>query len=152
MTALDAASPRKLHIRGSLGTRIVFLIAGLGIGSLAAMPVTGTLVGRFGCCRVMFCSTLVLLATLPLLAVLDTMWMMAATLMRDRLYQPDQPWLVMPRGFVAFLGFILFLAEGSVLDWGALLLLQSPSMSTAHSGSGLRALFRGDDGGSPDRR
>ncbi|MGP4130318.1 MFS transporter [Pantoea tagorei] len=249
MTALDAAPPRKLHSRVSLGTRLVFLIAGLGMsswaplvpfasqrlalsgaslgalllclgmGSLAAMPVTGALVGRFGCRRVIFGSTLVTLATLPLLATLATTGSMAATLiifgaglgmldvamnvqavevekaaskpmmsgfhgffslggilgagavslllsvglsplasvalvlllmalllaaslptlMRERLHQPDQPWLVMPRGFVAFLGllcFILFLAEGAVLDWGALLLLQSPEMSTAHAGLG----------------
>ncbi|MDU5471990.1 MULTISPECIES: MFS transporter [unclassified Pantoea] len=248
MTAMDAAPARKLHSRVSLGTRLVFLIAGLGmsswaplvpfaserlalngaslgalllclgIGSLAAMPVTGALVGRFGCRRVMFGSTLVILAMLPLLATLEVMWMMAATLMvfgaglgmldvamnvqavevekaagkpmmsgfhgffslggilgagaislllgaglsplasvalvlllmalllaaslptlmRERLHQPDQPWLVVPRGFVAFLGllcFILFLAEGAVLDWGALL-LQRPAMSTAHAGLG----------------
>lgn len=79
MTALDAAQPNKLHQRVNLGTRLVFLIAGLsmsawaplvpfasqrlqltgaslgglllclGIGSLAAMPVTGALVARFGC-------------------------------------------------------------------------------------------------------
>ena len=253
MTALDAASPRKLHNRVSLGTRLVFLIAGLGmsswaplvpfasqrlalsgaslgalllclgIGSLAAMPVTGSLVGRFGCRRVMLGSTLVILATLPPLATLNVMWMMAVTLMifgaglgmldvamnvqavevekaarkpmmsgfhgffslggilgagaislllgvglsplmsvtlvmalmllllavslptlmSERLHQPDQPWLVVPRGFVAFLGllcFILFLAEGAVLDWGALLLLQSPDMTTAHAGLGY-ALF-----------
>lgn len=245
---MDAAPARKLHSRVSLGTRLVFLIAGLGmsswaplvpfaserlalngaslgalllclgIGSLAAMPVTGALVGRFGCRRVMFGSTLVILAMLPLLATLEVMWMMAATLMvfgaglgmldvamnvqavevekaagkpmmsgfhgffslggilgagaislllgaglsplasvalvlllmalllaaslptlmRERLHQPDQPWLVVPRGFVAFLGllcFILFLAEGAVLDWGALL-LQRPAMSTAHAGLG----------------
>ncbi|HAB75561.1 MAG TPA: MFS transporter, partial [Pantoea sp.] len=111
MTAMDAAPARKLHSRVSLGTRLVFLIAGLGmsswaplvpfaserlalngaslgalllclgIGSLAAMPVTGALVGRFGCRRVMFGSTLVILAMLPLLATLEVMWMMAATLM-----------------------------------------------------------------------
>ena len=245
---MDAAPARKLHSRVSLGTRLVFLIAGLGmsswaplvpfaserlalngaslgalllclgIGSLAAMPVTGALVGRFGCRRVMFGSTLVILAMLPLLATVEVMWMMAAalivfgaglgmldvamnvqavevekaagkpmmsgfhgffslggilgagaislllgaglsplasvalvlllmalllaaslpTLMRERLHQPDQPWLVVPRGFVAFLGllcFILFLAEGAVLDWGALL-LQRPAMSTAHAGLG----------------
>ena len=240
MTAMDAAPARKLHSRVSLGTRLVFLIAGLGmsswaplgpfaserlalngaslgalllclgIGSLAAMPVTGALVGRFGCRRVMFGSTLVILAMLPLLATLEVMWIMAAALivfgaglgmldvamnvqavevekaagkpmmsgfhgffslggilgagaislllgaglsplasvalvlllmalLRERLHQPDQPWLVVPRGFVAFLGllcFILFLAEGAVLDWGALLLLQRPAMSTAHAGLG----------------
>ncbi|WP_343553779.1 MFS transporter [Pantoea sp.] len=249
MTALDAAQHNKLHHRVNLGTRIVFLIAGLGmsawaplvpfasqrlalsgaslgglllclgIGSLAAMPVTGGLIARFGGRNVMLCSTLIVLAVLPLLATLDVMWLMAAslmifgaglgtldvamnvqavevekaarkpmmsgfhgffslggiigagsvslllgsgltplqavavvmvlivllllwslpTLMTERLHQPDQPWLVIPRGWVAFLGllcFILFLAEGAVLDWGALLLLQSPSMSAAHAGLG----------------
>lgn len=249
MTALDAAQPNKLHQRVNLGTRLVFLIAGLsmsawaplvpfasqrlqltgaslgglllclGIGSLAAMPVTGALVARFGCRCVMLCSTLVVLAVLPLLATLNVMWLMAATLMvfgaglgmldvamnvqavevekaaakpmmsgfhgffslggilgagavslllgagltplqavgvimllmvllllcslptlmTERLHQPDQPWLVIPRGWVAFLGclcFILFLAEGAVLDWSALLLLQSPGMSVAHAGLG----------------
>ncbi|MDR6349694.1 MULTISPECIES: MFS transporter [unclassified Pantoea] len=249
MTALDAAPQNKLHHRVNLGTRIVFLIAGLGmsawaplvpfasqrlalsgaslgglllclgIGSLAAMPITGGLIARFGGRRVMLCSTLVVLAMLPLLATLNVMWLMAATLMvfgaglgmldvamnvqavevekaarkpmmsgfhgffslggiigagsvslllgsgltplqavgavmvlivlllvwslptlmTERLHQPDQPWLVIPRGWVAFLGllcFILFLAEGAVLDWGALLLLQSPEMSPAHAGLG----------------
>ncbi|MBK4783830.1 MAG: MFS transporter [Pantoea sp. Pent] len=248
MTALDAAQPNKLHQRVNLGTRLVFLIAGLsmsawaplvpfasqrlqlmgaslgglllclGIGSLAAMSVTGALVARFGCRRVMLCSTLVVRAVLPRLATLDVMWLMAATLMvfgaglgmldvamnvqavevekaaakpmmsgfhgffslggilgagavslllgtgltllqavgvimllmvllllcslptlmTERLHQPDQPWLVIPRGWVAFLGclcFILFLAEGAVLDWSALL-LQSPGMSVAHAGLG----------------
>jgi predicted MFS family arabinose efflux permease len=249
MTALDAAQQNKLHHRVNLGTRIVFLIAGLGmsawaplvpfasqrlalsgaslgglllclgIGSLAAMPITGGLIARFGGRSVMLCSTLVVLAVLPLLATLDVMWLMAGTLMifgaglgmldvamnvqavevekaarkpmmsgfhgffslggiigagsvslllgsgltplqavgmvmvlivllllwslptlmTERLHQPDQPWLVIPRGWVAFLGllcFILFLAEGAVLDWGALLLLQSPGMSAAHAGLG----------------
>ncbi|ALV91651.1 MULTISPECIES: MFS transporter [Pantoea] len=249
MTALDAAQHNNLHQRVNLGTRIVFLIAGLsmsawaplvpfasqrlalsgaslgglllclGIGSLAAMPVTGALIARFGGRSVMLCSTLVVLAILPLLAILDQIWLMAVTLMifgaglgmldvamnvqavevekaarkpmmsgfhgffslggiigagsvslllssgltplqavavvmvlivallliclptlmTERLHQPDQPWLVIPRGWVAFLGllcFILFLAEGAVLDWSALLLLQSPEMSVAHAGLG----------------
>jgi predicted MFS family arabinose efflux permease len=183
------------------------------------MPITGGLIARFGGRSVMLCSTLVVLAVLPLLATLDVMWLMAGTLMifgaglgmldvamnvqavevekaarkpmmsgfhgffslggiigagsvslllgsgltplqavgmvmvlivlllllslptlmTERLHQPDQPWLVIPRGWVAFLGllcFILFLAEGAVLDWGALLLLQSPGMSAAHAGLG----------------
>lgn len=249
MTALDAEQPHRLHQRVNPGTRLVFLIAGLGmsawaplvpfaserlhlsgaslgglllclgIGSLAAMPVTGALVARFGCRRVILGSTLVILAMLPLLATLEVLWLMAATLMvfgaglgmldvamnvqavevekaagkpmmsgfhgffslggivgagavslllgtglsplqavsailllivsllaislptlmTERLHQPDQPWLVIPRGWVAFLGllcFILFLAEGAVLDWSALLLLQSPEISVAHAGLG----------------
>ncbi|WP_312759648.1 MFS transporter [Pantoea brenneri] len=253
MTALDAAQQNKHDSRLNWGTRTIFLINGLGmsawaplvpfardrlqlngaslgalllclgIGSLAAMPVTGTLVARFGCRRVMCLSTLLVLAMMPLLATADSHLVMAAALMcfgaglgmldvamnyqavqvekaaskpmmsgfhgffslggilgagavslllslsltplnavmvimavmlllllwrlpglmNQRLHQPDQPWLVIPRGWVAFLGalcFILFLAEGAVLDWGALLLLQNPAMSPTHAGLGY-ALF-----------
>lgn len=249
MTALDAAQPNKLHQRVNSGTRIIFLIAGLsmsawaplvpfasqrlaltgaslgglllclGMGSLVAMPVTGALIARAGCRRVIFCATLVVLATMPLLATADSLGLMAATLvvfgaglgmidvamnvqavevekaarkpmmsgfhgffslggiigagavslllscgltplqaialvmllsavlllislptlMTAHLHQPDQPWLVIPRGWVAFLGllcFILFLAEGAVLDWSALLLLQNTDLSVAHAGLG----------------
>lgn len=249
MTALDAAQQHKHQSRLNWGTRTIFLINGLGmsawaplvpfardrlqlsgaslgalllclgIGSLAAMPVTGTLVARFGCRRVMGFSTLLVLLMMPLLATADSLLVMAAALMlfgaglgmldvamnyqavqveqaagkpmmsgfhgffslggilgagtvslllsrsftplhatlvvmavmlllllwrlpvlmSQRLHQPDQPWLVIPRGWVAFLGllcFILFLAEGAVLDWGALLLLQNPAMSPAYAGLG----------------
>lgn len=249
MTALDAAQQNKHQSRLNWGTRTIFLINGLGmsawaplvpfardrlqlsgaslgalllclgIGSLAAMPVTGTLVARFGCRRVMCFSTLLVLMMMPLLATADSHLVMAAALMlfgaglgmldvamnyqavqveqaadkpmmsgfhgffslggilgagtvslllsqsfsplaatlvviavmlllllwrlpvlmNERLHQPDQPWLVIPRGWVAFLGllsFILFLAEGAVLDWGALLLLQNPEMSPAWAGLG----------------
>ncbi|PZL94901.1 MFS transporter [Pantoea graminicola] len=249
MTALDAAQQHKQQSRLNWGTRTIFLINGLGmsawaplvpfardrlqlsgaslgalllclgIGSLAAMPVTGTLVARFGCRRVMAFSTLLVLMMMPLLATADSHLVMAAALMlfgaglgmldvamnyqavqveqaadkpmmsgfhgffslggilgagtvslllsrsftplaatlvvmavmlllllwrlpvlmNERLHQPDQPWLVVPRGWVAFLGllcFILFLAEGAVLDWGALLLLQNPAMTPAYAGLG----------------
>lgn len=249
MTALDAAQQNKHQSRLNWGTRTIFLINGLGmsawaplvpfardrlqlsgaslgalllclgIGSLTAMPVTGTLVARFGCRRVMCFSTLLVLMMMPLLATADSHLVMAAALMlfgaglgmldvamnyqavqveqaadkpmmsgfhgffslggilgagtvslllsqsftplaatlvvmavmlllllwrlpvlmNERLHQPDQPWLVIPRGWVAFLGllcFILFLAEGAVLDWGALLLLQNPKMSPAWAGLG----------------
>jgi len=249
MTALDAAQQHKHQSRLNWGTRTIFLINGLGmsawaplvpfardrlqlsgaslgalllclgIGSLAAMPVTGTLVAKFGCRRVMCFSTLLVLMMMPLLATADSQLVMAAALMifgaglgmldvamnyqavqveqaadkpmmsgfhgffslggilgagtvslllsqsltpltatlvvmavmlllllwrlpvlmNERLHQPDQPWLVIPRGWVAFLGllcFILFLAEGAVLDWGALLLLQNPEMTPAWAGLG----------------
>lgn len=249
MTALDAAQQHKDQSRLNWGTRTIFLINGLGmsawaplvpfardrlqlsgaslgalllclgVGSLAAMPVTGTLVAKFGCRRVICFSTLLVLMMMPLLATADSHLVMAAALMlfgaglgmldvamnyqavqveqaadkpmmsgfhgffslggilgagtvslllsqafspltatlvvmtvmlllllwrlpvllNERLHQPDQPWLVVPRGWVAFLGllcFILFLAEGAVLDWGALLLLQNPAMSPAYAGLG----------------
>ena len=75
----------------------------------------------------------------PMLLMVLLLLCSLPTLMTERLHQPDQPWLVIPRGWVAFLGclcFILVLAEGAVLDWSALLLLQSPGMSVAHAGLG----------------
>ncbi|MDF7659409.1 MFS transporter [Erwiniaceae bacterium L1_54_6] len=206
----------RLHLTGSM---LGALLLCLGIGSLAAMPVTGKLVARYGCRRVMLCSTTLVLMMLPLLATASQTPVMALALMlfgaglgtldvamnyqavevekaarrpmmsgfhaffslggivgaatvsllmsvglsplaavgvvmavmvllllrcqpgmmTTRLHQPDQPWLVMPRGWVAFLGllcFILFLAEGAVLDWGALLLLQSPEMPATWAGLG----------------
>ena len=206
----------RLHLSGSM---LGALLLCLGIGSLAAMPVTGKLVARFGCKGVMLCSIALVLAMLPLLATSHHTLLMALTLMlfgaglgtldvamnyqavevekaarrpmmsgfhaffslggilgagtvsllmsaslsplaavgvvmvvmvllllrsqpgmmTTRLHQPNQPWLVRPRGWVAFLGllcFILFLAEGAVLDWGALLLLQSPEMTTSLAGLG----------------
>ena len=111
MTALDAAPQNKQHSRLSWGTRTVFLINGLGMsawaplvpfardrlqlsgaslgalllclgmGSLAAMPVTGTLVARFGCRWVMGFSALLVLAMMPLLATADSHLVMAAALM-----------------------------------------------------------------------
>ncbi|WP_313684843.1 MFS transporter [Pantoea sp.] len=206
----------RLHLTGSM---LGALLLCLGIGSLAAMPVTGKLVARHGCRRVMLCSTALVLMMLPLLATASQTGVMAVALMlfgaglgtldvamnyqavevekaarrpmmsgfhaffslggiigaatvsllmsaglsplaavgvvmvvmvllllrsqpgmmTTRLHQPDQPWLVIPRGWVAFLGllcFILFLAEGAVLDWGALLLLQSPEMPATWAGLG----------------
>ncbi|MBP2198459.1 MFS transporter [Pantoea cypripedii] len=206
----------RLHLTGSM---LGALLLCLGIGSLAAMPITGKLVARHGCRRVMLCSTALVLLMLPLLATASQTGVMALALMlfgaglgtldvamnyqavevekaarrpmmsgfhaffslggiigaatvsllmsaglsplaavgvvmvvmvllllrsqpgmmTTRLHQPDQPWLVIPRGWVAFLGllcFILFLAEGAVLDWGALLLLQSPEMPATWAGLG----------------
>lgn len=111
MTALDAAKSTPSDRRLSGGTRIIFLINGLGmsawaplvpyardrlhldgaslgalllclgIGSLLAMPVTGTLVARFGCRTVMIFSTLLVLCMMPLLATVQTHLFMAAALM-----------------------------------------------------------------------
>ncbi len=53
---------------GSLGA----LLLCLGLGSLIAMPLTGVLVGRFGCKRVMATGSALLLILLPLLATFST--------------------------------------------------------------------------------
>lgn len=62
---------------GSLGT----LLLCLGLGSLIAMPLTGVLVGRFGCKRVMATGSALLLVLLPLLASLSTPLSLGLTLM-----------------------------------------------------------------------
>lgn len=199
----------------SLGTLLLFL----GLGSLLAMPVTGVLVGRYGCRRIITCGSVLLVLLLPLLAVLSSPFSLALGLMafgaaiglidvamniqaveveksagksmmsgfhgffsiggiigaglvslmlalgltpllavltvnlllialyfysrrhilNARLHQPDTPVFVVPRGWVLFLGvlcFILFLAEGAILDWGALFLTQNRDMPAAQAGIG----------------
>lgn len=111
MTALNTAQQNRHTSRLHWGTRTIFLINGLamsawaplvpfardrlqltgaslgalllclGIGSLAAMPVTGKLVARFGCRRVMLVSTLLVLIMLPLLATAASHLLLAAALM-----------------------------------------------------------------------
>ena len=62
---------------GSLGTLLLFL----GLGSLVAMPLTGMLVGRAGCKKVIACGSLFILLALPLLATLSTPATLAIALM-----------------------------------------------------------------------
>lgn len=199
----------------SFGTLLLFL----GLGSMLAMPLAGSLVSRLGCKRVITAGSALLLLMLPLLAVLSTALSLGAALMvfgaamglvdvamniqavevekrsakammsgfhgffsiggivgaglvsallalgmsplravlaidlllivlwfssqryllNRPLHQEDAPLFVVPRGWVLFLGilcFILFLAEGSILDWGALFLTQHREMPTAQAGLG----------------
>lgn len=53
----------------------------LGLGSLVAMPLAGALAARSGCRAVMVAAVALMLATLPLLAVLSTPWLLGATLL-----------------------------------------------------------------------
>ncbi|MCU5773119.1 MFS transporter [Erwiniaceae bacterium BAC15a-03b] len=60
-------------------------------------------------------------------------------LLSQRLHQPDTPLLVLPRGWVLFLGilcFILFLTEGAILDWSALFLTNSRDLPASQAGLG----------------
>lgn len=53
--------------------------------------------------------------------------------------EENHPMLVMPKGKVLLTGvlaMIIFLAEGAMLDWGALLLIQSKSVDSSLAGSG----------------
>lgn len=53
---------------GGFGILLLFL----GLGSIAAMPITGVLASRFGCRAVIVVASLVLAATVPFLALADT--------------------------------------------------------------------------------
>jgi predicted MFS family arabinose efflux permease len=61
---------------GSLG----LLLLCLGLGSITAMPITGVLTTRIGCKTVITSSALLILLTLPLLAVLDGWLAMAVAI------------------------------------------------------------------------
>lgn len=197
------------------------LLLCLGLGSLAAMSVSGALTSRFGCRSVILASSLVALAVLPLLAVAPEVWTMALALavfgagvgvldvamnvqavMVEKqsgrhlmsgfhglyslggilgaggvsllILQGASPLLcaagvalaaaaavfaarggflpfgslepgagfVFPRGAVLLIGalcFLVFLAEGSVLDWGALLLMERHGVESGTAGFGFAA-------------
>lgn len=249
MTSADVEQTRKSQPAVQLATRSIFLIAGigmsswaplvpyaksrldvsdaalgglllfLGLGSLIAMPLTGSLVGKQGCKRVILCSSLLVMLLLPFMATLATPVTLAIALMlfgaaigtldvamniqavevekaaertmmsgfhgfysvggiagaglvsamlwlglsplqavlailllllllllgsqrwllTERMHQENTPLFVVPRGWVLFLGllcFILFLTEGAVLDWSALLLTQERMMPAAQAGLG----------------
>ena len=70
-----AKSRASLH-EGTLG----LLLLCLGVGSILAMPTAGALVARYGCRKVLTAATVVICAALPLLAVLSTLPLLAATL------------------------------------------------------------------------
>ena len=177
------------------------LLLCVGVGSLLSMPFTGLISGRFGCRKVILVSGVIFLAMLPLLASVESIWLMALCLflfgasigMMDvsltiqavfveqaagrammsgfhclysvggicgaggmalllgflaphlamlviclfmiallaafgRHFLPygsegETPLFVVPRGIVLLIGvlcFIMYLSEGTILDWGAL--------------------------------
>jgi len=62
---------------GALG----LVLLSIGIGSLLAMPLTGTLTSRFGCRAVIAVATTIMTCCLPLLMVVDTPLALSAVLM-----------------------------------------------------------------------
>ncbi|PKH24383.1 MFS transporter [Enterobacterales bacterium CwR94] len=249
MTLLSIEQPKSQRVSTQIATRAVFFIAGiamsawaplvpyardrvgvndaslgtlllfLGMGSLIAMPLTGALVSRQGCQRVIAFSVFATLCALPLLAILPTpaslalglmlfgaaiglvdvamniqavevekaaskammsgfhgffslggiagaglvsavLWLGGSPLqavagvmllillifafcfqhlLSDRIAKGNDPLFVIPRGWVLFLGilsFILFLTEGAILDWSALFLTESRSLSASQAGLG----------------
>ena len=61
---------------GGLG----LLLLCLGIGSILSMAPAGVLAARLGCRRVLIASTLLIIASLPLLALLSNPWLLGAAL------------------------------------------------------------------------
>ncbi|WP_304305354.1 MFS transporter [Pseudacidovorax intermedius] len=199
---------------GTLG----LILLCLGAGSLLAMPLAGTLAARFGCRRVMALATAVICASLPLLALGESPWLLGAALFvfgagigamdctmnmqavvveresgrammsgfhaffsiggfvgsaamtlllwtqwgpvaaalagtlaicavavaSARLWRAERtsqggPLLAWPRGVVLFIGvlaFVVFLAEGAMLDWSAVFLSDVRQVEPSSAGVG----------------
>lgn len=197
------------------------LLLCLGLGSISAMPVTGFLVGRYGCQRVIVVATLIMALSLPLLAwlsgvtalaiaivvfgiglgMLDCAMNVQAVMVSEASARPimssfhglyslcgilgalgmtallaaglsplaavlcvvgltlvtlikaapnllpygsegDTPFFALPRGKVLFLGglcFIVFIAEGAMLDWSGVFLVSLRGMDPAYGGLGYAA-------------
>lgn len=81
MSAWAALVPFAKARMGLEEAQLGLLLLCLGIGSLAAMPVTGMLASRFGCRPVILCSGALSCAILPVLAVAPTPLLQAAGLL-----------------------------------------------------------------------
>lgn len=191
------------------------LLLCVGVGSLLSMPFTGLISGRFGCRKVILVSGFIFLAMLPLLASVESIWLMALCLflfgasigMMDvsltiqavfveqaagrammsgfhclysvggicgaggmalllgflaphlamfviclfmiallaafgRHFLPygsegETPLFVVPRGIVLLIGvlcFIMYLSEGTILDWGALFMTAERGTEASRAG------------------
>ncbi|MBF7977798.1 MFS transporter [Rahnella sp. LAC-M12] len=81
-----------------------------------------------------FISVMIVVAALAVLVVLTSphFW-------KDTRHDGDGPMFVLPRGWVILLGFlcfVMFLTEGSMLDWGALFLTTERGVSAHQAGLG----------------
>ncbi|MEY4475656.1 MAG: hypothetical protein RL248_1423 [Pseudomonadota bacterium] len=95
-------------------------------------------------------SALLWLGLSPLTAIIATVILMVIlllttnkNLLHDSGEPHDGPQFILPRGWVMFVGFlcfVMFLAEGSVLDWSAVFLTTLPGMNPSQAGIGY-ALF-----------
>ncbi len=95
-------------------------------------------------------SALLWLGLSPLTAIIATVILMVIlllttnkNLLHDSGEPHDGPQFILPRGWVMFVGFlcfVMFLAEGSVLDWSAVFLTTLPGMNPSQAGMGY-ALF-----------
>ncbi len=77
-------------------------------------------------------AAVVALVLVALTAVSKHLW-------RDTKSKQGDPMLVLPRGWVIFLGllcFVMFMTEGAMLDWSALFLTSERGVSAHHAGMG----------------
>jgi predicted MFS family arabinose efflux permease len=83
-----------------------------------------------------------LMATLVVVAGIACALMKAAPHLLPYGGKSDGPVFAFPRGVVVFIGglcFVLFLAEGAVLDWSAVFLTSTRAMKTSYAGFGYAA-------------
>ncbi|HGM5493090.1 TPA: MFS transporter [Serratia fonticola] len=80
---------------------------------------------------------------IAVIAILALLFIASKNLLRESGGDKEGPMFVLPRGWVMFIGllcFIMFLAEGSMLDWSALFLTTLRGMDHSQAGLGY-ALF-----------
>lgn len=97
---------------------------------LGALAVSGLLSLNF----TPFIASLVVIALVVL-----TLFLVSKHLWQDTKSKQGDPMLVLPRGWVIFLGllcFVMFMTEGAMLDWSALYLTSVRAVSTHHAGMG----------------
>ncbi len=98
---------------------ILGALAVSGLLSLNFIPLTASLV-------------VIALVLISLFAVSKHLW-------QDTRNKQGDPMLVLPRGWVIFLGllcFVMFMTEGAMLDWSALFLTTERAVSPHHAGMG----------------
>ncbi len=131
---------------GTLG----LLLLCLGIGSIVSMPLTGTLAARFGCRRVIWGATFVMCVALPCLALASTVPRLALAILAfgagvgtvdvtvniQAVMVEKAAGRAMMSGFHGFLSLICFLAEGAILDWGAVFLTSVRNVAPSYAGWG----------------
>ncbi|MFC3394854.1 MFS transporter [Brenneria rubrifaciens] len=103
----------------------------------------GGIAGASGVSAFLWMGLSPLMAILVIVALLLALMSMAqAHLLRTTNKREGGPLLVIPRGWVMFIGllcFIMFLAEGAILDWSALFLTAERHLSSAQAGIGYAA-------------
>jgi predicted MFS family arabinose efflux permease len=102
----------------------------------------GGIVGAAGTAALLGAGTSPLTATLIVIAGIVVALAMAAPHLLPYGSKSEGPRFAFPRGIVLFIGvlcFIVFMAEGAVLDWSAVFLTSARGMETSYAGLGYAA-------------